>query len=160
MLMNSRNAKAFTLGILILCGCQEGPELGEVTGKVTMQGQPVPFAYVVFQPIERGTYASAYTKVDGTYNLQFSESRNGAQVGKHQISIRTAAEDEIQVEDKTTGLMVTPPLPAGYQGRLEFTFDREVASGENVQDFDLDPAKLPPKPKSEEKPRKRLSSLK
>jgi hypothetical protein len=159
MMVNTWRTAAIALGLMMLGGCQDGPELGTVAGKVSMQGQPIPFAYVVFQPTGPGTYASAYTKGDGSYELQFTESRNGAQIGKHQITIRTAAEDEIQVEDKTTGLMVTPPLPAGYQGRLEFTFDREVASGENVHDFDLDPTQLPPRPKSNEPRRKRVATF-
>ena len=119
-------------------GCADGPELADVEGKVLQNGQPVPFAYVVFQPVDPpGTYASAYTNVDGVYELQFSPSRNGALLGRHQVTIRTSAKDEIEVEDKATGLMVVPPLPDGYQERLEVTFEREVTSGDNIHDFDL-----------------------
>lgn len=133
-----------SLGLLLASGCSEGPELGLVTGTVKLQGQAVPYAYVVFQPIDPpGTYGAAYTKADGTYELRFSDSRNGATLGKHQVKIRTASTDEIQVEDKNTGLMVTPELPKGYQGRLEFEFDRQVVSGSNSHDFDLDPNKVP-----------------
>src|SRR5690349_20864093 len=68
-----------------LAGCSDGPELGDVTGKVLQNGQPVPFAYVMFQPIDPpGTYASAYTNVDGEYELQFSPSANGAMIGRHE----------------------------------------------------------------------------
>lgn len=133
-----------SLGLFLASGCSDGPELGLVSGTVKLQGQAVPFAYVVFQPVDPpGTYGAAYTKEDGTYELRFSDSRNGAMLGKHQVKIRTASKDEIQVEDKNTGLMVTPELPKGYQGRLEFEFDRQVASGSNSHDFDLDPTKVP-----------------
>ncbi len=92
------------LVILLRCGLLERPEIGEVEGVVKWNGQPVPFAYVVFQPVDPpGTYGSAYTNESGEYRLQFSESRNGALVGKHKVTIRTSAKDEIEVEDRTTG---------------------------------------------------------
>ena len=119
-------------------GCSDGPELGVVTGKVIQQGKPIPFAYVEFQPIDPpGTYGAAYTQVDGTYNIRFTEDKDGALVGKHKVTVRTAAVDEIQVEDKKTGLMVTPDLPEGYQARLSLEFSREVKPGTNEIVFDL-----------------------
>jgi hypothetical protein len=119
-------------------GCSDGPELGVVTGKVLQQGKPIPFAYVEFQPIDPpGTYGAAYTQVDGTFNIRFTEDKDGALVGKHKVTVRTAAVDEIQVEDKTTGLMVTPELPEGYQPKLSLEYSREVKPGTNDIVFDL-----------------------
>jgi hypothetical protein len=119
-------------------GCSKGPELADVTGKVTQDGKPIPFAYVVYQPVEPpGTYASAYTDAEGNYSVQFTESREGALIGRHEVSVRTAGLDEIEVEDRTTGKMVTPVLPAGYQPKLQLVYDREVQSGSNVIDLDL-----------------------
>ncbi|MFM7058984.1 MAG: hypothetical protein ACKO2P_18900 [Planctomycetota bacterium] len=81
-----RRAVVFLLGFGVLTvgvGCSDGPPLGTVSGKVTQGGQPIPFAYVQFQPTDPpGTYASAYTDVEGQYELRFSESRNGALVGR------------------------------------------------------------------------------
>ena len=129
-----------TVGVLTAgTGCSDGPPLGTVSGTVTQNGQPIPFAYVQFQPTEpRGTYASAYTDVDGRYELQFSESRNGALVGRHEVTIRTAALDEIQVEDRETGKLVTPVLPAGYKPKLELKFERAVEAGGNTVDIQLE----------------------
>lgn len=119
-------------------GCADGPELGTVAGRVSLQGQPIPFAYVVFQPTDPpGTYGAAYTDADGHYELRFTESRDGALVGQHTVSIRTAALDEIEVEDKSTGLMVRPPVPEGYQPGLQVEFEREVKPGDNTHNFDL-----------------------
>lgn len=130
--------RSLFLLLLLPSGCSEGPELGEVEGKVTFKGQPIPFAYVTFQPVDPpGTYGSAYSQPDGTYILKFSGSRNGAPVGKHLVSIRTAAKDEIEVEDKSTGLMVRPELPEGYQEKVELYFDQVVESGSNEIDFEL-----------------------
>lgn len=123
---------------LVAVGCSRGPELGTVRGQVVQDGAPIPFAYLQFTPVDPpGTYGSAYADENGNYTLQFTETRAGAPVGKHEVLLRTARKDEIQVEDKSTGLMVTPKLPDGYKANIELVFDREVLSGENVIDFDL-----------------------
>ncbi|MFM7058801.1 MAG: carboxypeptidase-like regulatory domain-containing protein [Planctomycetota bacterium] len=140
--MVAQRAAVFLLGFRVLTagvGCSDGPPLGTVSGKVTQGGQPIPFAYVQFQPTDPpGTYASAYTDVEGQYELRFSESRNGALVGRHEVTIRTAALDEIQVEDRETGKLVTPALPAGYQPKLELKYERAVEAGANTHDFQLE----------------------
>lgn len=127
--------------LLAVVGCSKGPHLGRVHGTVTWAGQPVPFAYVEFQPIEpRGTYGAAYSDAEGKYELLFSKTQKGALVGQHQVTVRTAGRDEIQVEDKKTGLMVTPSLPPGYKPKLQVQFDREVKSGTNELNFELQDA--------------------
>lgn len=127
--------------LLMVAGCSDGIKIGRVQGAVTWAGQPVPFAYIEFQPIEpRGTYGAAYTDVNGKYDLLFDKKRKGALVGQHQVTIRTSAVDEIQVEDKQTGKMVTPALPQGYRPKLQVQFDREVKSGINEVNFELQDA--------------------
>ena len=102
------------------------------------QGKPIPFADVEFQPIDPpGTYGAAYTQADGTYTIRFTEDKDGALVGKHKVTVRTAAVDEIQVEDKTTGVIVTPDLPEGYQAKRSLEYNREVKPGTNEMVFDL-----------------------
>lgn len=122
-------------------GCSDGLKIGRVKGAVTLAGKPVPFAYLEFQPIEpRGTYGAAYTDADGKYDLQFDRKRKGAMVAQHQVTIRTSAIDEIQVEDKQTGKMVTPTLPPGYRPKLQVQFNREVKSGSNQLNFEIQEA--------------------
>ena len=75
--------------------------------------------------------------MDGTYNIRFTEDKDGALVGKHKVTVRTAAVDEIQVEDKKTGRMVTPDLPEGYQAKLLLEYNRDVKPGTNEIVFDL-----------------------
>ncbi|HAV34495.1 MAG TPA: hypothetical protein DC058_03905 [Planctomycetaceae bacterium] len=125
--------------VLCLCsGCSDAPKVGEVTGVVTLSGQPIPFAFVVFQPTDPpGTYGSAYSDASGRYELKFTEGVNGALVGRHEVLVRTATVDELQLEDKSTGLMVTPPLPKGYRERQELVFNREVKLGLNEINLEL-----------------------
>ena len=123
---------------LVTSACSRGPNLGAVSGVVSQDGIPLPYVLVQFQPVEpRGTYASAYTNLDGRYTLQFTEAKKGAIVGRHEVTLRTSKRDEIQVEDKKTGLMVTPKLPENYKGNLEVKFEKDVKSGGNVIDFEL-----------------------
>ena len=125
---------------LFVPGCSTGPNLGTVSGVVSQDGIPIPYVLVQFRPVEpRGTYASAYTDVSGHYELRFSQTKRGALVGRHEATLRTSKRDEIQIEDKSTGLMVTPKLPENYKGNLELKYDEVVSSGDNVIDFDLDP---------------------
>ncbi|MFM8475408.1 MAG: hypothetical protein ACKOEO_06385 [Planctomycetaceae bacterium] len=126
----------------VTAGCSDAPAVGEVTGVVTLAGQPIPFAYVRFQPTDPpGTYGSAYSDESGRYELKFTEGVNGALIGRHEVLVRTAAVDELQVEDKSTGLLVTPPLPKGYQERQEVIFEREVKSGSNEINLELSEGK-------------------
>lgn len=130
---------ASALGLL-LSGCSEAPNLGTVHGLVTWNGEPVPFAYVVFQPIEpKGAYGAAYSDAEGRYELLYTRDRKGALVGKHAVTVRTSSLDEIQVEDKKTGLMVTPKLPKEYRPKLEAQFERQVSVGDNPIDLEIKP---------------------
>ncbi len=121
---------AMTLG-----GCSEaGPKLGLVSGIVTFEGQPVPSAYVVFEPIDPpGAYGAAYTREDGQYELRYSRSRDGALVGRHQVTITTTSNEESEAE-KPARRTVTPK---GQRARPNGSFEREVKPGKNVHDFDL-----------------------
>ena len=133
------NVAVLAIGLFI-SGCSKGPDLGTVSGVVSQDGVPIPVVLVQFQPVDpKGPYSSAYTDEEGRYMLRFSQSKRGALVGSHEVTLRSAKRDEIEVEDKTTGKMVTPDLPENYKKNLELKFDEIVTSGHNTIDFDLDP---------------------
>lgn len=119
--------------ISLLAGCQRGPQLGKVTGTVTANGEPVPFAYVVFNPVQPPrSYGSAYADARGQYELKFSGSRNGAQVGKHKVSIIAAKGDELPSDAKSSSKV---KIPSRYNTETELEAD--VKPGHNVIDFAL-----------------------
>ncbi len=123
-----------TLLAVLVTGCQKVPALGTVSGEVRVNGQPLPYAYVVFQPIDPpGTYGSAYTDEDGQYELTFSRYRQGAPLGKHQVSIRAAHGDELP-EDAPAAVRIL--LPERYNANTEL--EREVKPGHNEFDFELE----------------------
>lgn len=115
-------------------GCQRGPSLGTVSGTVKVNGQPLPYAYVVFQPIDPpGTYGSAYTDEFGEYSLRFNAHRDGAPVGRHQVSIRAATNEELPDHAHASARV---HLPEKYNEQTELL--RDVKLGHNEIDFDLE----------------------
>ncbi len=76
----------------------EYPDLGRVTGVVTLNGQPLPGARVTFRPKEKEfpinesrmikvRSSKAYTDEEGYYDLKYDEDVHGAVVGQHVVKI-------------------------------------------------------------------------
>jgi len=110
------------------CGrtSSDHPELGEVTGTVTLDGKELANADVTFLP-EQGRGSSGVTDTSGSYSLRYTGTERGAIVGKHSVRITTA----IPTDTSTREL-----LPDKYHVESELSF--EVNSGKNVANFHLD----------------------
>src|SRR5262249_47377602 len=106
------------------------PDLGQVTGKVLLNGQPVAGAMVIFDPIrdaaakedkhKRVGSALAYTDESGRYELTYGPEAKGAPVGECRIQIQAPGKD----------------IPADYVGSTSKQ-TRSVKSGKQVIDFEL-----------------------
>jgi hypothetical protein len=109
-------------------GCGGGPELGTVTGTVTLDGRPVPNAFVVFTPKGPGRPSQTKTDAEGRYSLKFNASQEGALIGTHIVTVSTA-----DITDD--GQNIKEIIPAAYnrQGSIEAV----VQSGVNVIDLEL-----------------------
>ncbi len=127
--------------ILFVTGCgSSGPQLGVVTGTVTLDGKPVPGALVTFVSKEpNGT--SSYGKTDdtGKYQLEFTTERLGAMLGSHDVTIVTnRASQSDEPDTGTVAKIEFVPIPKHYaRGALT----AEVKAGSNVRDFALTTAK-------------------
>lgn len=86
---------------LALGGCTrtDGLTLGEVSGTVTADGQPVRYGFVTFQPKGDGPPAMGTINKDGTYSLTTGEPDDGAVVGEHGVAIIALDPDPIREED-------------------------------------------------------------
>jgi hypothetical protein len=116
------------VAVLFTAGCGGGgPSLGEVSGKVTLDGQPLAGALVEFQPAE-GRGSIGVTDAQGSYRLSHTEDLQGAVVGTHTVRITMADEDE---DPKPRG----GPIPARYNRLSELT--AEVQAGSNECNFEL-----------------------
>ena len=110
----------------LLLGCSTQPSidyakygLAEVSGTITMDGQPLAGALVVFESDDRRT-STGRTDGNGDYILQFNPSKSGVLPGKKTVRISTGmAESE---EETTPGIET---IPARYNTQSELTVEVE-----------------------------------
>jgi hypothetical protein len=69
-----------------LAGCQRGPKIVPVSGKVTYNGQALKFGSVMFQP-DNGPLARGTIQSDGTFRLTTHTEGDGCAVGTCQVRI-------------------------------------------------------------------------
>lgn len=106
-------------------GVSDMPELASVSGKVTLDGEPVVGILVLFKP-DSGRAAIGTTDAEGKYTLEYLHEEVGTKVGPSTVSFEWPI--------GASG----PPIPAMYgPGSKEKV---EVVAGKNnVFDFDLKP---------------------
>lgn len=77
---------SFLIAPLIGCGGDDAPPIGEVSGTVTHNGQPLPGVTVNFMP-ENGRPSWGLTDESGYYSLHWDADHDGAEVGRHKVSV-------------------------------------------------------------------------
>ena len=123
--------------IASLSGCgHSGPEIARVSGTVTLDGKPLPEAFVFFRHADGGRISEAFTDNSGRYTLNYSNDESGAMVGSNTVRISTF----IEAVREDSGAIVKGTnkkelVPAKYNKQSELTV--EVKSGKNTLDFDL-----------------------
>jgi len=129
---------AAVLGATSGCG---GGDYGSVSGTVTLDGQPLSGAQVMFMPDEGGGPSFGETDTSGKYVLTHNSGSRGAVIGAHSVAIEMGEDEEEydasgmdegtleeqQDEEKT--------LPARYNEESELT--AIVEKGDNTVDFAL-----------------------
>ncbi len=134
-------------GLLAGCGGGTGPELAKVTGLVTLDGQPLPKARVVFQPSgPNASPSTAETREDGSFELYFRRDAPGAMIGQHSVRVTTAG---IVSDDSGNETTVPEKVPTRFNKDSGLTF--EVKPGRNEFEISLDS-----KPDPVKKPTRRL----
>ncbi len=122
--------------LIALCGCGgDHPDVGSVRGKVTLDGQPLVKATVMFQPTGATTGRPSFgtTNDQGEYTLEYIDGLKGALIGSHKVSISTL----IPGEDGQPPIQ-KEKLPARYHQQTELKAD--VKAGSNQHDFPLESA--------------------
>lgn len=113
-------------------GCGGGPEvptLGTVSGKVSVDGNPLPGVVVTFEPVDGGRSSSGKTDEEGNYSLSYNATSKGALIGKHRVMVTTptdAPDPSGQNKD---------PIPEHYN--LKTTLEKDVEAGDNSIDLEL-----------------------
>ena len=125
--------KCFSVALLCLCcaGCGEGtpsdtPDLGHVSGIVTLDGNPLANVTVTFEP-DSGKPSFGGTDESGHYELVYSKNEQGAKIGQHTVRVATPTEGP---EDAGKD-----PIPAKYNTKS--TLKKEVKAGSNEINLDL-----------------------
>jgi hypothetical protein len=116
------------LMLLVLAGCGGGSvPLGEVTGIVTVDGQPAGGLEVRFNPAgDEGGTSLGNTKADGSYQLFYGGGGNGAVLGSHTVTVTPV---------ETDGEGTPVQIPARYNAQSELTFD--VKAGKNTFNIEI-----------------------
>ncbi|MGN6134638.1 MAG: Ig-like domain-containing protein [Aureliella sp.] len=136
-------------GMLMLfqAGCggpSDQPELGQVTGTVTLDGKPLSGVAVVFQPVS-GRPATGMTDAEGKYELTYIRETKGTKVGSNRVEIAPSEDGEAEEsadegEESAAGAPQAKPgkpkVPARYNVESELKVD--VKPGENTFDFKLE----------------------
>ncbi|KLU03763.1 hypothetical protein RISK_004170 [Rhodopirellula islandica] len=78
---------AIGLGLLLTLGCEAQPssKLGQVTGTVSQNGQPVPNMALEFHPVSGGRPSLAFTNDSGHFEAIYLANVPGAKIGDHTL---------------------------------------------------------------------------
>jgi hypothetical protein len=130
--------------VVLALGCG-GTKHAPVSGKVTLNGQPLANVFVSFQPIakegstEAGPGSSGTTDAQGRFTLKMATGENGAVVGKHRVIISQVVnktDDTGDARPTRGGPPQMEKLPARYNSESQETFD-VPSGGTDKADFAL-----------------------
>ena len=118
------------------CGRSSGPDVGQVHGQITLDGQPLPHVNIVFSPDAAGGSASVGgTDANGNYRLLLSQKQTGALIGKYHVIIEPLS-GSLGDEGKPKGAAPTSAIPQNY--RQPGVLAAVVKPGRNQISFNLD----------------------
>ena len=101
----------FLAPILFGCGGSDRPDLVDVSGVVTLNGQAVQGAEVVFQNEQSPRAATGVTDADGRFVLTTFEDNDGAVPGEHVVTI-----GKVKTDAAISGALADDPSAAYGQG--------------------------------------------
>lgn len=119
----------------LLVGCGSNMKVAPVSGTVTLDGEPLANASVVFEPKAGGRPSFGVTDESGQYTLNYNMHEGGAEVGECTVRISTrmqAAGDEEGYDDDSKVLPERVP-PKYAKEPMVVT----VESKRNTIDFPL-----------------------
>jgi hypothetical protein len=120
-----------------LAGCGDGHGGVPVSGKVTVQGEPLAEVLVTFEPLEEeGMGSTGTTDAEGRYTLQFVDNQQeGAVPGKHQVTFQDLLDKPAEDTDAGPAPPSKSRLPKSAQEAThEFVIPPE---GTSAAEFDL-----------------------
>jgi len=135
----SRQKKFGSLAMCLLAslasGCG-GIYDASVTGKVTLEGSPVPRGTVSYNPVQQGPTAYGLIKEDGSYLVRVGREE-GLPAGEYRVSV---VANEESTPNKNPSLPPTPgkPItPRWYRSSKTSGLNATVSAGANKIDLEL-----------------------
>jgi hypothetical protein len=131
------NACSLLLSIVVLVGCSK-PSSGTLTGKVTLNGEPVALGTIAFFSDDGGVVSSSIH--DGRYRVE------KAPLGHARITVQAHAASQMivpigHVQSSSSSQPKTPakfaPIPARYADGEASGLSHEVIAGPQVRDIVL-----------------------
>jgi hypothetical protein len=116
-----------------LSGCGRS-EFASLTGKVTLDGQPLPTAVITFISTEGGTSGYANVEPNGKYVAK-SGSDTGLRPGNYRISV-VANRPEV-ITDRKEAKTPQPITPARYADPATSGFEYKLSESGGTYDLDL-----------------------
>lgn len=143
--VSSKVLAAFLFLTLIPCGCGRSdlPELGTVSGVLTLNGIPLSDAIVNFTPTGLGRPSTAVTDPEGKFSLIYLQGIDGAIVGEHSVTVElvtTEAMDDLP-DDPSEMSEEQKQAQARAQARqlppsaTDGSIKKEVKAGDNAIDI-------------------------
>ena len=140
--LRTRCGGLLLLAVLVGCSSSEY-ELAPVSGTVTLDGEPVAKARVIFEPkrtgqeaLSAGPSSNGLTDDNGRYQLQTTvEGHDGAVVGMHTVTVSTYLAEVDRTRD-TARVLRQEEIPSKYREPGTLTFD-VPSGGTEVADFSL-----------------------
>jgi hypothetical protein len=134
--------------IVALAGCGGTDlSLGQVSGKVTMNGQPVSGATVSFIPDTTkntsGPMSSGILNAQGEFTLSTLDGVQGAVIGSHKVTVTCPFDESAGSSGSGDAVAPAPTtpcdVPTKYEGFATTDLSAEVNKGSNDFTFDLKP---------------------
>ena len=100
------------LTAFFVLGCSGGPAINEVEGVVTSNGKPLEKIQVNFYPNIDGPSSSALTDSSGKFVLNTIDSRSGAVVASHKVTLlvrSTGSRDNCSYSSSSSGSNASSP---------------------------------------------------
>jgi hypothetical protein len=128
---------AAVASLLLFAGCDSGPPVGQVSGKVTFRGQPVTEGRVSFTHVDAGYGADALLEEDGTFSIVTDEG--GLLVGDYRVSVTPlVVMDDSDPNTPPVGVeKPAPNIPKKYRDESTSGFTASVTEGRNEVNFDM-----------------------
>lgn len=133
------------LALAVSAGCQRGPRIVPVSGVITLDGQPVEGAAVMYLLKPGGRVATGVTDAQGRYTLTTHPSGDGAYEGLHDVTVSLYRDESSPGTNTPEGAVSGSSLvkivwivPEKYSKPGESGLTTSVKYGQkSIYDFDL-----------------------